>query len=137
MKRVLGLVDFAKPNELEFSVLTGETEPHRASRTLVEWGARIGIVTLAERGSVVYDGDKWLTVPAYPTVASDPTGAGDTYAGSFIFEYDRTGSPADSACFASAAASMKVENTGPDFPMNMDDVRRRADHIRPLTKCQH
>lgn len=134
MKQVLSLVDFVKPNEVEFSVLTGETDPYRASRSLVEWGAGVGIVTLAERGSVVYDGHEWLTIPAYPTVASDPTGAGDTYAGSFIFEYDRTDSLADSACFASAAASIKVENTGPDFPLNMDDVRRRTDHIKPLAK---
>jgi sugar/nucleoside kinase (ribokinase family) len=98
---------------------------------LVELGARIGIVTLAERGSVVYDGDKWLTIQAYSTVASDPTGAGDTYAGSFIFEYDRTDSLADSASFASAAASIKVENTGPDFPLDISDVGKRASRIRP------
>jgi len=136
MKKVLSLVDFVKPNEVEFQVLTGETDPYRASRTLVEWGARIGIVTLAERGSVVYDGDEWLTIQAYPTVASDPTGAGDTYAGSFIFEHDRTDSLADSASFASAAASIKVENTGPDFSLNMDDVRKRTSHIRPMVQVR-
>ena len=131
MKHVLSLVHFVKPNEVESQVLTGETDPYRAARMLVEWGAEIGIVTLAERGSIVYSKGQYLSIPAYPTVAVDPTGAGDTYAGSFLVEYGRTHSLVDSAVFASATASIMVENIGPDFPLDESNVRRRSVEIRP------
>ncbi len=134
MKQVVSLVHFVKPNEIESQILTGETDPYLAARTLVEWGAKIGIVTLAERGSVVYAEGQYLDVPAYATVAVDPTGAGDTYAGSFLVEYDRTDSLADAAAFASATASIMVENIGPDFPVNEDAVRRRSIQIRPQVR---
>jgi hypothetical protein len=37
-------------------------------------------------------------------------------------------SRADNHCglFASAAASIKVESTGPDFPLDLEEVNRRA-----------
>lgn len=134
MKQVVSLVHFVKPNEIESQVLTGETDPYLATRMLVEWGAKIGIVTLAEKGSIVCAEGQYLTVPAYATVAVDPTGAGDTYAGSFLVEYGRTNSLADSAAFASATASIMVENIGPDFPVDEDNVRRRSIQIRPQVR---
>jgi len=136
MKRIVALTDFVKPNEVESVVLTEETNPYRAARILVDWGARAGIVTLAERGSTLCYDNELLSIPAYPTVAIDPTGAGDVYAGSFIFEYCKTNDLRDSAVFASAAASVMVENVGPDFPLSEDEARRRSKLIKDLVAGQ-
>ncbi|MFX1487259.1 MAG: PfkB family carbohydrate kinase [Promethearchaeota archaeon] len=128
-KKIVNLVDFAKPNEHESLVMTGVRKPEEAARKLVEWGADVGIVTLAERGSVIFDGKRNIKIPAYKTLARDPTGAGDTYAGSFVFEYLRNGDVSRSGYFASAAASIMVEYTGPEFPMSFEEVKRRSESL--------
>lgn len=124
-------VDFVKPNEVEAVVLTGFSEPEASAKRLVELGANVGIVTLAERGSVVYDSHDLHRIPAFSTFAKDPTGAGDVYIGAFITRYLRGGGIRDSALFASAAASIKVEHTGPAFPLTYPQV---LDRVTTLTR---
>ena len=124
-------VDFVKPNEVESVVMTGFREPEASAKRLVEIGAYVGIVTLAERGSVVYDGHDLHRIPAFNTFAKDPTGAGDVYIGAFITRYLRGGGIRDSALFASAAASVKVEHTGPAFPLTYPQV---LDRVATLTQ---
>lgn len=126
--RVANLVDFIKPNEHESETITGEKDPVKALLLLGEMGRATPIVTLAERGSLVLNGDELYKIPAFPTRAIDPTGAGDVFAGSFITEYERTNSLMESALFASAAASIMVEQVGPDFSMSplMVEERRKA-----------
>ncbi len=135
-RRLVGRVDFIKPNELEAEVITGLQDHVESAKRLVEWGANTAIVTLGENGSVAYDGRQCFSVPAYKTTAVDPTGAGDVYAGAFLAEYSRTGNLGASCLYASAAASIMVESIGPDFPVTDESVRRRveliADQLRAL-----
>jgi sugar/nucleoside kinase (ribokinase family) len=77
-------------------------------------------------------------ISAYHTSAIDPTGAGDVYAGSFIVEYLRTQDYVESTLFASAASSMMVEQVGPDFKLQLNEVKRRKESIRAaltVTQC--
>jgi len=120
------LVDIIKPNEHEARVVVDHEDPFMAVRLLVQWGAKLAIVTLAERGSVIARGRNMVRILAYETLARDPTGAGDTYAGAFITKYLGGGNLYHCGLFASAAASIKVENTGPDFVLDVDEVNRRA-----------
>ena len=120
------LVDVIKPNEHESLVLTGIKDPERSTRQLVDWGTKIGIVTLAERGSVIRTSGQYVVIPAYKTLAKDPTGAGDTYAGGFIKKYCENASLRDCGYFATAAASIKIEHIGPDFPLTLDAVAQRV-----------
>ena len=123
------LVDYIKPNETEAITLTGKDDPYVSAKLLVEWGSRVGIVTLAERGSLLYDSTNYYRIPAFKTLAKDPTGAGDTYAGSFICGLLNGKSVHNSALFASAAASIKIEYTGPDFPLNLSAVNIRVKEL--------
>ncbi|HMK82705.1 MAG TPA: PfkB family carbohydrate kinase, partial [Candidatus Bathyarchaeia archaeon] len=102
---------------------------------LGELGSALPIVTLADRGSVLLNEEELCRVPAFPTNAMDPTGAGDVYAGSFITEFQRSNNITESALFASAAASIMVEQVGPDFSMTRTVVEERRETIRErLTK---
>jgi sugar/nucleoside kinase (ribokinase family) len=126
------LVDYIKPNETEAITLTGKDDPYLSVKLLVEWGSRVGIVTLAERGSLLYDSTNYYRIPAYKTLAKDPTGAGDTYAGSFICRLLDGKSLHNAALFASAAASIKIEYSGPDFPLSFSAVNirvRKLNHV--------
>ena len=128
------LVDIVKPNEHESETLTGIKDPYDSAEHLVKWGAKIGIVTLAERGSILYNEKSFIRIPAYGTTAKDPTGAGDTYAGAFIRRHLEGADLFDVAVFASAAASIKVEYTGPDFPLEYSKVNERVQEMRKCAK---
>jgi sugar/nucleoside kinase (ribokinase family) len=128
--KIAKLVDFVKPNEPESETITIEKDPSLALRRLREMGAIVPIVTLAERGSLLLDGDILYRIPAFSTRAIDPTGAGDVYAGSFITEFMRGGRLVDAALYASAAASLMVEQVGPEFQMPQRTVEERRDCIR-------
>ena len=128
--KIAGQVDFIKPNEHESKTITGENDPELSLGRLREMGAPVPIVTLAERGSLLLDNAKIRRIPAYPTRAIDPTGAGDVYAGSFITHYSRVGNLAEASLYASAAASIKVEQVGPGFRLSHRVVLERMAVIR-------
>ena len=128
--KITKLVDFVKPNEHESETITGEKDPTLALQRLREMGATVPIVTLAERGSLLLDGNTLYRIPAFRTRAIDPTGAGDVYAGSFIAEFARAGKLVDAALYASAAASFMVEQVGPDFQMEQASVEERRGTLR-------
>ena len=123
---ITSLVDIIKPNEHEAKVLTDNIDPFTSARQLVMWGAKIAIVTLADRGSIIRKNKRNLTIPAYQTVARDPTGAGDTYIGAFIKKYLEKETLLNCGFFASAAASIKVEHIGPDFSLTEEAVMQRV-----------
>jgi sugar/nucleoside kinase (ribokinase family) len=129
-KNAASAVDFIKPNEHEGEIITGEKDPVKALLKLRDLGSAVPIVTLADRGSILLNGDELYRIPAFTTTAIDPTGAGDVYAGSFITEYLRTNDIIESALFASAAASIMVEQVGPDFSMSAAVVEKRKSAIR-------
>jgi len=125
-KKLVELVDFIKPNKLEAQAITGLQNHVESAKKLVEWGAKVAIVTLGENGSLVCDERTCFHVPAFETAAVDPTGAGEFYAGAFLAELDRTGDLRSSCLYASAAASIMVESPRPEFPLVEGEVRRRT-----------
>ncbi|MFQ5891718.1 MAG: carbohydrate kinase family protein [Candidatus Methanofastidiosia archaeon] len=127
--------DFLKPNEHEALVITGlnaRKNPKEVCEILHSWGSKIVIVTLAERGSVIYDGSEFFEIPAFKTNAIDPTGAGDTYAGGFLYKYKRCKDLFEAGLFASCVASIMVENVGPYIPLTLEEVEGRVESLRRL-----
>ncbi len=128
IEAVLGLFDIVKPNELEGKVLTGidcRQDPYEAARIIKSWGPKIVIVTVAELGSVIYDGQRFIDIPPHPVNLVDSTGAGDTYMAGFTFEYLRTKDLRTAGCFASCTSSLMIEQVGPEFIMTEAAVRER------------
>jgi len=124
--------DFVKPNEYEAQVMTG-VNPRERGREAIEilhsWGPKVAIITLAELGSLIYDGENFIEIPPYETTAIDSTGAGDTYAAGFIYEYLRSKDLYRAGCYGSAVASIMIENTGPSFPLDEDEVNERFQRL--------
>lgn len=119
-----------KANELEAQIITGinprENGP-AAARRLKELGCSIAIVTLAEAGSIIDDGRQQYIIPPFVTEVRDPTGAGDTYMAGFLHAYLHN--PRDlyaAGCYGSATASIWIEHSGPDAPVTLPEVERRA-----------
>ncbi len=87
--------------------------------------ARLSVVTRAELGADIYEGTRQYHVPAYRTVETDQTGAGDGFAAAFLLEYRRTGSPVEACRFASASASLLIEGVGLEGIGDEESVRLR------------
>lgn len=136
LERIAPLCRVIKANELEARVITGvdpRADGPEAARRIRALGCDIAIVTLAEAGSLIDDGARQYRIPAYATDARDPTGAGDTYMAGFIHAYLRD--PADlyaAGCTGSATASIWIEHTGPDAPIALAEVERRAEALLAL-----
>ncbi|UCD94810.1 MAG: ribokinase [Candidatus Zixiibacteriota bacterium] len=128
IEKILGEFTVVKPNELEGKVLTGvdcRKDPYKAAEIIKSWGPQLVIVTLAELGSVIYDGTRFIDIPPYKIDLVDSTGAGDTYMAGFTYEYLRTGDLRKAGCFASCVSSIMIEQIGPDFILTESEVRRR------------
>lgn len=132
-KDTLPLFDFIKPNEPEARTMTGlhaSEQPDTVMETLYSYSPCTWIVTLAEKGSLIYDGSELLTIPAFSTTATDPTGAGDTYAGGFMVEYLRSGDLYEAGLFASCTASLWIETIGPYIEIKEEKVKERVEQLK-------
>ncbi len=80
--------DYFIPNETEAEQLTGlpvrtEAEASACAAALLAKGFRRVVITLGARGSLVADAANRTHVPPFAVVATDTTGAGDAFIGSF------------------------------------------------------
>ena len=135
IQEALGQFDIVKPNELEGKVLTGidcRENPYKAAEIIHSWGPKIVIVTLAELGSVIYDGKNFIDIPPFEVDLVDATGAGDTYMAGFTFEYLKTKDLKRAGCYASCTSSIMIENVGPDFEMTEEMIRKRQQQLLSL-----
>lgn len=121
---VLKYVDVLKANEMEMKVLTGTTDVYEAGRMLYSWGVKEVLLTLGSMGSVLYDGKDFIMVPAYEaTEVVDATGCGDTYMAGYLYKRAKGASMEESAKFAAAVATIKIEAFGP-FTGTVEDVEK-------------
>jgi sugar/nucleoside kinase (ribokinase family) len=133
LKEILPLFDIIKPNEPEAYTMTGKyasEHPQQVMETLYSYGPSICIVTLAEKGSLVYDGKELIKIPAFQTEANDPTGAGDTYAAGFMVKYLQSKNLYESGLFASCTASLWVESVGPCITITHEKVNERVEKLK-------
>jgi len=85
LKETLKKVDVLILNDLESRQLAQTSTTLQAMKKLIQWGPKRIIVKKGEHGAVMYNGQEFFVCPAYPLVDNivDPTGAGDSFAGSF------------------------------------------------------
>ncbi len=119
----LAAVDVLKAAREEAEILTGEKDVGRAARMLAAWGPREVIVTLADRGSLIWAGGREHRIPAYaPSVLVDATGCGDTYMAGYLSQRLRSDDVEAAGRFGAATATLKLERSGP-FARCAADVR--------------
>lgn len=110
------LVDIAKPNETELSILTGmptstKEEIIHAAQKLHELGVKNVMVTLGGKGTLLIQEHGMQEFPAYPVKAVDTTAAGDCFLASFISQFDGQDF-APAIDFGAKAAAIAVTRPG-------------------------
>ena len=70
-------------------------------------------ITLGAKGAVVYDGSEQISIDAHPVTAVDTNGAGDLFAGAFMYGLTKGMSFQQAGNLASKASSQIVSQFGP------------------------
>ena len=142
---VFGRVHIAVLNDGEARILTGQDNLIGAARQLLELGPRAIIIKKGEHGSMMLLHDQngaetLFAVPAYPIDrVVDPTGAGDSFAGSLMGYLAKSGDLSDAnlrraIVYGGAVASATVQ----DFSLSAlrelhgKEVERRFEAVRAL-----
>ncbi len=104
-------LDYLFANEEEAQTWSGETALDKVIQALQPL-ARTVCLTLGPRGSLVIFGGQQISVPAVPTQAVDTNGAGDMFAGAFLYGVTHGMDPAQAAALANRAAAEVVGQHG-------------------------
>lgn len=113
-KEALKYIDILKANEKEMETLTGSSDPYQAAKQLAEWGCREVLLTLGDRGSLIYADGVFYDIPAYPTPdVVDATGCGDTYMAGYLYSRSKGKGYVEAGKFAAAMCTLKLAHTGP------------------------
>lgn len=113
-KEALKYIHTLKANESEMEVLTGCSEPHEAALLIADWGVKTVLLTLGDKGSLIYSGGQFYDIPAYPTLqVVDATGCGDTYMAGYLYKRSQGASYKEAGCFAAAMCTIKLQSHGP------------------------
>jgi len=113
-EEALRRVTILKTNEEEARVLSHEEDLRRMALRLSEYGPAEVIITRGNRGSLIYAGDRFYEIPAFPPRRLvDPTGCGDTYMAGYLFLRQTVSNPGKVGEFAARTATAKLEYSGP------------------------
>jgi len=122
-------LDVIQPNEQESLLITGESDPFLAAELLVEWASETCIVTLGERGSLIYDGNDFHIIPSFNTNSVADLGAGSVYLTGFVSQHLAGKTLSECGAYGSSLASVKVEYNGLDFEINQNEIKQRFELI--------
>ena len=110
-----GGVDLLFCNLEEALLMTGATDIHSAAPELQKISKQFA-VTLGSQGALLFDGENTLEIPAESVTPIDSNGAGDIYAGTFLYGLTHGMSFGDCGKMAGAAATELVQHFGARLP---------------------
>jgi ribokinase len=114
---ILKEVDILIPNEVELSQLSGTSitdigDVKNASEKMLSKGVKNMVVTLGKKGVFVKNAQIQEYIEAPDVKVVDTAGAGDAFAGAFMFKYAKTKDIITSAKFANKVATISVTRQG-------------------------
>ncbi|UTW63778.1 adenosine kinase [bacterium SCSIO 12741] len=105
-------VDLLFCNEEEAMLYTEKETIEEAREELKKVAKRFAI-TQGKNGAMIFDGDTFIDIEPYPVDAVDSNGAGDMFAGAFLYGITHGHSFAEAGKIASLASSKIVSQFGP------------------------
>lgn len=118
-------VDLLFCNEDEALKYTG-TENLLEAREKMKFISKKFAITLGKNGATIFDGDTFIDIECFPVEAIDSNGAGDMFAGAFLYAITHGSSYAHAGKVASMAASKVVSVFGPR--LNIAQVQEIKSH---------
>lgn len=122
-------VDILFCNENEALLFTDTDDISLATEGLKEY-ANTFVITRGGDGALLYDGQSYITIPAFEVEVLDTVGAGDVFAGTFMYGVTHGLNYYESGMLASFAASKVVAKFGPR--LNQLEIH----HVREMLATQ-
>lgn len=144
LKQTLKMVDVLTINDEEARQLSGEHSLLKAARVIRAMGPKYLIIKKGEHGALLFHGENLFFAPGLLLEqVTDPTGAGDTFAGGFIGHLAKTGDLSfenmkRAVIYGSAMASFCVEKFGTEnlLNLNQDIIAARVQEFAKLSHFQ-
>lgn len=142
LKKVLKRIDVLTINDEEARQLSGERSLLKAAKVIHEMGPKYIIIKKGEHGAMLFGDDQVFYAPALllPQV-TDPTGAGDTFAGGFMGYIAKSGDLSfngmkKAIIHGSAMASFCVERFSTEGLKNLKnrDIAARVKQFAQMVK---
>lgn len=105
-------IDLLFCNETEACAFTG-VEDMNVAREKLKDIAKTFVITLGDEGAMIWDGSTFIKIESFPVKAIDTNGAGDMFAGAFLYAITNGHDFAAAGKLASMAASKVVSQFGP------------------------
>jgi sugar/nucleoside kinase (ribokinase family) len=131
LERVLATTDLFLPSGDELYLFSPAEDEATAARALLARGIRTVVVKQGAAGAYLHDASGALASPAFSVEEIDPTGAGDTFAATFVTHWLRGTSPAQALRLANASGALAVTRKGP-----MEGTSN-ADRLEAFLERQH
>lgn len=123
LRLVLQGIRIFLPSEEEIRALFwGETNDlWQMAARICEYGPQVVVIKRGILGQMIYiaEQNQKYEVPAYSARVADPTGAGDAYGGGFLAGFQKTHDPLMAGLYGSVSASLKLEGSGPFYPLGV------------------
>lgn len=113
----MAATDIALPGLDDAVLLTGKSDPDAIADFYLALGADTVALTLGDAGCLVATPADRRRIPGHTTEVRDATGAGDTFDGSFLAGYLRSGDPFAAGRYANMAAALSTRGFGAVGPM--------------------
>nr|WP_314266191.1 PfkB family carbohydrate kinase [uncultured Moellerella sp.] len=114
VNELLPMIDVLTPNETEASLLSDINvmdidSAKKAAKIIYRKGVKKIIITLGSKGSLAFDGYKYIYSPAYSAVVKNTAGAGDAFNGALAASLAKGKQFSYALRYASAFSSLAVE----------------------------
>jgi sugar/nucleoside kinase (ribokinase family) len=138
-------VDCVIVNDAEIRQLTGESNLARAARSVMDMGPSAVVAKQGEYGAALFTRNGFFALPGFPLEdVTDPTGAGDTFAGGFLGYIDSHEGEIDDAClrramaYGTVLASFNVEEFGTErvSRLTREEIDERLEQLREMTNFE-
>jgi ribokinase len=134
--QILKSVDILMPNEVELSQLADMEikelgDVREASAKLLSEGVKNMVVTLGKKGVFIKNSgiEQYIEAPDVRVV--DTAGAGDAFAGAFMYDYSRTRDIIKAADFANKVATISVTRYGTHKSVpTREEIEQMADFFK-------
>jgi len=144
VKTIAG-VDLVFLNDAEVRMLTEQPNLVRAAREIMGMGPRVVVAKQGEYGAAMFTGDGYFALPAFPLeTVTDPTGAGDSFAGGFLGYLAAQDDWRDDATlrramtYGTVIASFNVEEFGTERVgrLTREEIDERFESLRSITALE-
>ncbi|HEX6562037.1 MAG TPA: PfkB family carbohydrate kinase [Nitrososphaera sp.] len=141
--KMMGKTDGVVINDSEARLLCNEVNIAKCARQIMSFGPKFAIIKKGEHGAVLFtkEGDVFPAAAFFLNEISDPTGAGDSFAGAFLGHIARKGSldfrtMKEAVIYGNVMGSFAVEDFGVRrlLAITKDDVEARYQKYRNLVQ---